>query len=187
MRELSHRTKNILAVIQAIARQTANTARDMADFRRRFEARLHAMSRSLDLLVERHWNGATIHDVIRAQLGEDAARVEMDGPTLFLKPDAAQNLGLAIHELATNAASYGALSTREGRVSAEWAIEGDVFRFGWRERQGPPVKPPTVKGFGQTLMQRLALGGESRLDFHPDGVVWSMTAPIGHVTADAAG
>lgn len=181
LRELSHRTKNILAVIQAIARQMATTSRDPAQFRTRFEARLQAMSRALDLLVERHWHGATIHDVVRSQLAEDVDRVAHSGPVLFLKPDAAQNLGLALHELGTNAASYGALSTDAGHVELDWRVENGEFTLRWREIGGPPVEPPKVKGFGQTLMQRLALGGSSSLDFRPDGVVWEMTAPIAHV------
>ena len=181
LRELSHRTKNILAVIQAVARQTVMNSRDIADFRPRFEARLQAMSRSLDLLVEHHWHGATLHEVVRAQLGDEIGHVSLDGPVLYLKPDAAQNLGLAMHELTTNAVNYGSLSTQEGRVEVTWRIEDGHFHLSWREVDGPPVTPPVTKGFGQTLMQRLALGGESELRFEPDGVVWEMTAPIGHV------
>lgn len=181
LRELSHRTKNILAVIQAVARQTVLTSRDIGDFRPRFEARLQAMSRSLDLLVEHHWHGATLHEVIRAQLGDEVGHVSLDGPMLYLKPDAAQNLGLAMHELTTNAVNYGALSTQEGRVEVTWRVEDGHFHLSWREVGGPPVTPPVTKGFGQTLMQRLALGGESELRFEREGVVWEMTAPLGHV------
>ena len=186
LRELSHRTKNILAVIQAIARQTVMTSRDIADFRPRFEARLQAMSRSLDLLVEHHWHGATLHEVVRAQLGDEIGHVSLDGPMIYLKPDAAQNLGLAMHELTTNAVNYGALSTQGGRVEVTWRIEDGDFHLSWREVGGPPVTPPITKGFGQTLMQRLALGGESELRFERDGVVWEMTAPIGHVLSEGA-
>ena len=126
MRELAHRSKNLLAVVQAIAGQTARYSDSMNEFQTRFSQRLHAMARAQDLLVARNWEGAQLVDLVRSQMApftEDvSARIEMSGPELDLRPDAVHSITLALHELATNAAKYGALSVPDGRVAVGWQL-----------------------------------------------------------------
>jgi PAS domain S-box-containing protein len=189
IRELSHRTKNILAVVQAMAWQTARTSIDLGDFEERFTVRIDALACSHDLLAQKEWEGAEIEDLVHAQLApflEQAdERLVLDGPSLMLKPEAAQNLGLALHELATNASKYGALSQPGGRINVGWSIERDGveqprFHMHWRERGGPEVKVPTSTGFGHSVIKQTvakALAGEVALEFAPQGLVWRLTAP----------
>lgn len=194
MRELSHRSKNALAVVQSIARQTAKTSRDLDEFYKRFEERVGGMAASLDLLFARDWQGVSIRQLLQSQighyLGDDEHRLVAEGPDLLLTADATQNLGLALHELSTNAAKYGALSVPSGRVKIKWRIldasadEPSLFEIKWRESGGPKVKKPARKGFGQEVVQRLvekALSGEVKLNFHPDGVKWRLLVPAGQV------
>ncbi len=152
--ELSHRTKNLLAVVQAIADQIGRRSVSLKDFQTQFSRRLHGLSRSIDLLVD-DGRGASIGDLVRCQLepfGEvDGVRIAARGPVVLLNPEAAQNIGLALHELATNATKHGALSVPEGVVTVNWELgPGDVgprcFRLIWRERNGPKVMPPRVGG-----------------------------------------
>ena len=190
MRELSHRSKNALAVVQSLARQTARTSRDVDEFQKRFEARVRGMATSLDLLVARDWQGVSIRQLLKSQighyLGDDEHRLVADGPDLLLTADATQNLGLALHELSTNAAKYGALSVATGLVKIKWRLlsplgdEPTLFEIKWRESGGPKVRKPTRKGFGQEVVQRLvknAMSGEVKLSFHPDGVKWRLSVP----------
>ena len=194
MRELSHRSKNALAVIQSLARQTGRTSRDVDEFLKRFEERVRGMAVSLDLLVARDWQGVSIGQLLKSQighyLGDDEHRLVAEGPDLLLTADATQNLGLALHELSTNAAKYGALSVASGLVKIKWRIiaaEGDepaLFEIKWRESGGPKVNKPSRKGFGQEVVQRLvekALSGEVKLVFHPDGLKWRLTVPAAQI------
>jgi PAS domain S-box-containing protein len=197
MRELSHRSKNLLAVVQAIAGQTARYSDDLDEFQTRFSQRLHAMARAQDLLVARNWEGAQLTDLVRSQLApftEDvSARIEMSGPELDLRPDAVHNLTLALHELATNAAKYGALSVPDGRVAVEWQVadgEADVPRFHmtWREHSGPPVRPPERKGFGHVVIADMvgtALRGKVDLLFEQSGLCWKLDVPAASVIKKA--
>jgi two-component sensor histidine kinase len=124
-----------------------------------------------------------------AVAGENGDRIRLNGDDVALLPDAAQNLGLALHELSTNAAKYGALSVPGGHIALEWRIVGEAgdptfFSLVWKERGGPPVINPTRKGFGHTVMNRLvkaALSGEALLEFEPDGVKWSVAIPVSHI------
>ncbi len=188
MRELTHRTKNLLAVIQAMARQTLTASVSARDFESRFSGRLQGLASSLDILVHENWEGASIAGLVRSQLShyEDffGKRIEIDGPEIMLTPEAAQNLGLALHELSTNSSKYGALSVPEGIVSIRWGVERhggeDRFRFAWRERNGPPVTPPKRKGFGHAVIERLvpkALAADVKLRFDADGASWEVDAP----------
>jgi len=193
LRELAHRSKNLLAVVQAIAGQTARHSPSMEEFQVRFSARVAAMARAQDLLVARSWNGASMADLVRSQLApfaEDASgRVSVHGPDLELKPDAVHSLTLALHELATNAAKYGALSVPEGRVDIRWALdgtgpEGRCFRLSWRERDGPPVARPQRKGFGHVVISDMvaaSLSGKVKLDYAPEGLAWMIEAPAASV------
>ena len=192
LRELTHRSKNLLAVIQAMARQSLNRLGSPEDFVTRFSERLSGLAGSHDLLSSDNFQGASLVQLIRSQLrhyGELVGeRILLQGDDLFVKPEAAQNVGIALHELSTNAAKYGALSTPEGVVTIGWAVEpsetGERFRMQWQEAGGPPVVPPTRKGFGHVVMERItgqALSGRSQAVFAPDGVSWTLDAPAANV------
>jgi len=182
MREVNHRAKNMLSLVQAIARQTAT--RNPEDFVERFSERIQALSANQELLVRNEWRGVEIEDLVRAQLSHFAdligSRIVVDGPKLRLNAVSAQAIGLALHELATNAGKYGALSTDKGRVDVFWATDGDALTMTWTEREGPPVSAPKRSGFGTTVMERMAeasLGGTVGLDYAPSGLTWRLTCP----------
>jgi PAS domain S-box-containing protein len=182
MREANHRAKNILSIVQAIARQTA--AREPEDFVGRFTERLQALSANQDLLIRNEWHGVDVEDLARAQLAHFAdlfgSRIATHGPKLRLNAAAAQAVGLAMHELATNAAKYGALSTGKGRVDVGWGTDGDTFTMSWTEREGPLVSAPKRGGFGTTVVGAMAkrtVGGEVELDYAPSGLGWRLTCP----------
>ena len=184
MRELTHRSKNLLAVIQAMARKTASLSDDMDGFIGDFSSRLRAMAAAHDLLVSQSWEGADLGDLLRASVAQtiapDAGQVHVAGPTLMLAPDTAQNLGLAFHELATNASKYGALASDTGELSVTWARQDGRIHITWRERGGPPVTPPERRGFGRVLLERLVgatLNGTVTLDFQPEGLVCTIDFP----------
>ncbi len=189
MRELTHRSKNLLSVIQAIMRQTAANAKSTDDFVTRFSARLHSLAGSHDLLVLDDWQGASIGELARSQLGHYSdlvgSQITLEGERLQLKPDAAQHVGMALHELATNAAKYGALSLPGGRVKVSWGIEADAAgarqcRLSWEEFDGPKVSPPTQRGFGRVVIERTvarAVGGEAAIEYPPSGVRWTLVFP----------
>jgi PAS domain S-box-containing protein len=188
LRELTHRSKNLLAVIQAMARQTARHAGSIDGFLTQFGARLQALAASHDLLVRESWYGASLTELIRSQLAgyfeREGGQVSLQGPDLALKPEAAQNLGLALHELAVNAAKFGALSLPEGRVSITWNRRGDgadsALELGWREQYGPRVKVRRKKGFGSMVIERnlaRSLDAEVELVFDPDGLRCHVVIP----------
>jgi PAS domain S-box-containing protein len=182
MREINHRAKNMLSLVQAIARQTA--ARDPEDFIGHFTERIQALAANQDLLIRNEWRGVDLEDLARAQLAHFAdlvgSRIAMHGPQLRLNATAAQAIGLALHELATNAGKYGALSVGSGQVELGWRIDGDVFAMSWTERNGPPVSQPERRGFGNTVIESMAkrtVGGEVQLDYAPSGLMWGLTCP----------
>ena len=186
IREANHRVKNLLGLVQVIARRTAAPSHE--DFIRGFTERIQALAANQDLLGQKPQRGADLEDLVRAQLAHFAdligSRIEVLGPRLHLNAGAAQAIGLTLHELATNAGKYGALSTDAGRVNVSWECEGDVFTMGWTERDGPPVRPPERKGFGSTVidsMAKLATDGEVQLDYAPSGVVWRLRCPAANV------
>jgi len=180
MREVSHRAKNILSVVDAIARQTAT--RDPEHFVDRFSERIQALSANQDLLVRNEWSGVEMEGLVRAQLAHFAdligSRIAICGPKLRLNVAAAQAIGLALHELCTNAGKYGALSTNRGRVDVSWDAADETFTMGWIEREGPPVSPPQRRGFGTTVMEAMAessVSGAVDLDYAPSGLVWRLS------------
>jgi PAS domain S-box-containing protein len=187
LREVNHRSKNLLAVVQAIARTTA--ASDPGEFVDLFTERLQALAASQDLLVASEWKGVELRDLVRVQLGhwrsEIGARIRLDGPRAQISAAAAQSLGMALHELGTNAGKYGALSTAEGTVSITWEISeddprGPRFAIVWTEQGGPPVTPPRRRGFGSTVVERLAakaLDADVEVAFDPAGLRWRLDAP----------
>ena len=192
LNELNHRVKNTLAAVQSIAAQTLRDA--PPEGRQALQARLMALAAAHDVLTRRQWEGADIREVIDGALAayrsdEQEGRFSLDGPDIRLVPKAALALALALHELATNAAKYGALSTDTGTVRLQWSVSGDPARFSfrWRESGGPPVVAPARRGFGSRLIERgLAqdLDGRIELVFDPAGVVCSIDAPAGELTRD---
>lgn len=180
--ELNHRVKNTLATVQSIAAQSLRQG-DVDSIRRNFEDRLIALSHAHNLLTRDGWRGASLEELALTELrpysGSAADRVQMSGPTVWLSPNTAVALGMALHELTTNAVKHGALSVDDGQILMEWRVEslpGNLEKVSlvWRESGGPPVAPPTRRGFGSRLIVGgLAhqLQGEVDLDFPPDGVV----------------
>jgi PAS domain S-box-containing protein len=183
--ELNHRVKNILATIQAIARQTFPSGQGDDEARRTFDARLFALSKAHDLLTRTDWGGAELSEVVAEVIAPYHREwFEIDGPDVRLTPRTALALALAMHELATNAAKYGALSVPTGRVAITWAVRaGDprYLTFRWQERGGPLVVPPSHKGFGSRLIERslaMELAGVVQITYDPAGVVCDVTAPL---------
>jgi PAS domain S-box-containing protein len=182
MREINHRAKNMLSVVHAIARQTAT--KNPEDFIERFSERILALSANQDLLVRNEWNGVEIEDLVRAQLAPFAdligSRIAAHGPELRLKAASAQAVGLVLHELATNAGKYGALSTDRGRVNVCWGIEGNTFTMSWIESDGPLVSAPERRGFGTMVIEAMAehsVDGTVDLDYASSGLTWRLSCP----------
>ena len=187
LREVNHRAKNMLALVQAVARQTI--AATPEDFLQRFGERVRALAASQDLLVKHEWRGVDLEELIRFQLAPFADlignRVGLNGPALFIPAAAAQALGMAIHELATNASKYGSLSEPNGRVDVRWhfadAENGEQgFVMSWSEWGGPPVVKPARRGFGSKvicLLTESSLNGAVELDYAPSGLFWRLTCP----------
>jgi PAS domain S-box-containing protein len=188
--ELDHRVKNMLAVLVAVFQTTAHKARGLDEFSRTFEGRLMALVRAHDALAQNKMEGAGLRDLALSELSlfceAPSDRLRIDGEQVVLGPKAAQVIGMALHELATNAAKHGALSTPDGRIELGWRVRTNGGRpelhMWWRERGGPPAAAPAERGFGLTLLERglaYELGGVARVDFEAEGVRWEMTAPLG--------
>jgi PAS domain S-box-containing protein len=193
MGEVNHRAKNLLAVVQAFAGQTAKYG-DPATFTARLSDRIDGLAAGQDLLVRNQWSGVEVADLIEAQVAHFkdliGTRVLMEGPrALTLNMAAAQGIGMALHELATNAAKYGALSNIDGRVRIAWQLSAGaepLFSMSWQEEDGPPVVAPTRKGFGQIVIGRMAeaaVEGRAEIAFRPGGVSWTLSAPAEHALA----
>ncbi|HEX3406773.1 MAG TPA: HWE histidine kinase domain-containing protein [Caulobacteraceae bacterium] len=179
--ELNHRVKNTLATVQSITSQTLRVETDLDRAREALEERIVSLARAHDLLTDRSWSGADLCDVVRRAMQPfSPAQIDMAGPSLDVSPQHALSLSLALHELATNAAKYGALSAPEGRVEIRWGRQGDQLNLTWRERGGPPASPPTRRGFGSRLLAASLrdLGGQSRLHFETEGVCAEFSAPL---------
>ncbi|WP_437588534.1 AAA family ATPase [Sorangium sp. So ce1000] len=193
MNELNHRVKNTLAIVQAIAMQTLRLAESPKAFADAFLARLLALSQTHDLLNQTSWQGADLHDVVRAELAPhvngDADRVRLVGQDVCLRPEAVVTLGMVFHELTTNAVKYGALSQPSGHVAVTWnvitqEVHERLLHLEWQETDGPPVRPPRRKGFGSRLIERdlgRQLATEVRLDYLPEGVRCVMHLPLARV------
>jgi PAS domain S-box-containing protein len=180
--ELNHRVKNTLATVQSLAMQTLRNTERSEEARELFESRLAALSRAHDLLTTENWEGASLAEVVdRALAPFQSERIRVVGPFARLSPKQALALSIALNELATNAAKYGALSGESGEVNVRWEVTDGRIHFTWTESGGPPVKPPARSGFGTRLIQRnLAneLGGTAVIEYRPDGVVAEITAPL---------
>ncbi len=186
--ELNHRVKNSLAVVQAIASQTLRGSLSLADARTAFGARLAAFSRAHDLIVSSDWSGTDLTSVVQAIIGPhdgETSRFSVNGPFVPLLPQAAVTFSLAMHELCTNAAKYGALSVPEGHVSIVWSLtgpaEGGRFIWTWSESGGPPVVVPAHRGFGSSLIERvlpMELNGVVSVTYAASGLVCVLEAPM---------
>jgi len=200
MREVNHRVKNQYAVILSMIRETAKRANDPRVFEHQIRERIMALSRSHDLLVMNDWRGAGMSDLVREHLKPFAheERVELSGPDLTLRLNAVQNIGMALHELGTNATKYGALSADTGTVRVSWRVPTDTeerseFELVWEERTARGAAPPEAEprlGFGSIVLQRVvptSLSGSASLERQPGFVRWTLSAPLGNVVVDEAG
>jgi two-component system CheB/CheR fusion protein len=185
--ELTHRVKNTLASVQALALQTASQSGSLEDFKTVFEGRLGALATAHDILIRDNWIGADIGTVAHGALDMhqlDDGRIAIAGSAVTLRPQAAVALAMILHELATNAAKYGALSVAKGKVAVTWRLEdgegGPRVHLDWAESGGPPVAPPSRRGFGTKLIERSAafdLAGDAKIDYRPAGVRCEISFP----------
>jgi two-component sensor histidine kinase len=180
-REVNHRAKNLLCLVEAIANQTAGSPEGFIE---RFSERIQAVAANQDLLMQNEWHGVEIEELVRTQLAHFAdllgSRIALCGPKVRLKPASEQAIGLALHELGTNAAKCGALSTDAGRIDIRWGTDGDTFMMGWAESGGPSVTAPRRRGFGTVIMEAMverSLDGAVDLDYAPSGLTWRLTCP----------
>jgi two-component sensor histidine kinase len=198
LHELVHRTKNILTLVQAMMRQLGRQDTTMPEFQKAISTRLHGLGKSIEALAKEQWAGVRLMRVIEIHLStfEAGDRLLVSGEDFMLKAEAVQNLGLVLHELATNSVKYGALSVPHGRVRISWddVAPGDdgepKIRLVWQESGGPPVTEPSRKGFGTTIIQRhavAAFGGQVDVEFRPEGLVWRLVAPRANLERDDAG
>jgi two-component sensor histidine kinase len=189
LNELNHRVKNTLATVQSIVSQTLRNAPTPPEARALIEQRMIALSRAHDVLTREKWEGADLHAIVEQALAPFREpthdRFHVRGPGLRLSPRMALDLAMALHELATNAVKYGALSNAVGAVDLTWTVDHyhtpPRLRLRWKEKCGPPVDPPSRRGFGTRLIERsLAqdLGGEARIEFAPAGVVCTIDTPL---------
>jgi PAS domain S-box-containing protein len=200
MAELQHRTRNLLAVVQAIANRTARSSSSLETFRAEFESRLHALSRVQSLLAGVEDRAVDLHTVVGAELAAHAkesietGKINFGGPAITLPPAAAQALGLALHELATNAVKYGALAQATAKLNVTWVVNSQDLEsrvcVNWQESgvSMPVEGRPARKGYGMELIERALpyqLRAKTEVEFSPDGVRCAITVPIGHRRAEA--
>lgn len=192
MAEVNHRAKNLLAVVQAVAHQTAKYG-DPATFSARLSDRIDGLAAGQDLLVKSQWQGVDVSDLVDVQLAHFkdliGTRVLIEGPRAQLTAAAAQGIGMALHELATNAVKHGALSNLAGKVRIAWYVSTaakPVFSMSWREDGGPQVAAPTQMGFGRIVIGRMAeaaVAGVAEIDFRESGLSWNLSAPVENALA----
>jgi PAS domain S-box-containing protein len=191
-REAEHRTKNILSTVLATVRLSRADSSD--DLKELIEGRINALAQVHGLFVESRWAGAELRSLATQELspycGEADGRVRIDGPPVMLEPNTAQTVAISLHELATNAAKYGSLSSRDGRVEITWSRTTDG-RLGlrWIESGGPPVTPPTHRGFGRNIMENIIAGqlrGEVRFDWRDQGLTCEIVLPLAEVVPPPA-
>jgi two-component sensor histidine kinase len=193
LKELAHRSKNLLSVIQGIARQTAESATSTPEFLSRFNGRIFSLSRAHDVLTEADWRGARIFDLVQSQIAlyaEDRmASVVTEGANSYLKPNAAQYVGLALHELTTNAIKYGALSRSDGMLVVRFESSpaaSDVHRLTWQETSSAETREPVGRSFGLLMLTEVvptAVSGRAELSFRPEGVRYELDIPDAQILA----
>ena len=191
--ELNHRVRNILGLIRGLIRQSVPTGGSVAEFVKVVDGRIHALARAHNQITDDHWGPAPIRALIDAEAAafiSEPGRVIVHGEPVLLNPQAYSTMALVVHELVTNSTKYGSLSVAGGAVAIDWARndKGDLV-LDWRERGGPPVKPPTRKGFGTTIIDRSVpydLGGTASIEYDVDGVRASFRIPARHVSEPRA-
>ena len=183
--EMEHRVKNTLTTVQSIASQSFRAAGIEPEALRAFDARLIALGNVHSVLTRQSWDAANLDDVVRSALRPHnppgRERFSIEGPALEVGPKCAVAFSMAVHELATNAIKYGALSSDAGHVHITWSAVDDRFRWAWRERGGPPVVVPSQTGFGSRMIERalaLQLSGKVAIDYRPSGLVCTIDAPL---------
>lgn len=187
LREVNHRAKNLLGLVQAVARHTV--ASNGTEFASRFSERLQSLAASQDLLVKSEWTGVALAELVNAQLAHFkdliGNRVQLDGPPVMVTAAAAQTIGMAVHELATNAGKYGALSNATGRIMMAWSLadgaDGQVFRMTWDESGGPAVEKPARQGFGSIVIStivRMGLSADVVVSYPESGLCWRLECPV---------
>jgi two-component system CheB/CheR fusion protein len=183
--ELAHRVRNTLAVVQAIAHQSLRTSKSSQDFVDRFDGRLAALASAHSLLVNTDWQGADLATLARTQLepytSDNPDRVKISGEPVTLPADLATPFGLILHELATNAAKYGALSRPRGSVAIEWTVSRNdprSLKVVWREQGGPKVQQPTTSGFGSALIENGMPSATVTREFKPSGLICTIELPL---------
>jgi two-component system CheB/CheR fusion protein len=182
--ELNHRVKNMLTVVISLATNTVRQSGTLDHFKEVFLGRIHALTAAYTLLSRDAWSPVPLREVLleelRPFLSGDHANVTLAGPAVLVAPRTALALGMAVHELTTNAVKFGALSVADGKVDVDWTVR-DLLELTWVERNGPPVARPSRRGFGMTLVERAFahdVGGEAEIDFRPEGVVATLRAPL---------
>ncbi|REF84653.1 PAS domain S-box-containing protein [Methylovirgula ligni] len=190
-REINHRTKNLFAVIQSVVSRSFAGKTSVADAKTAVLNRLYTLAQTNVLLMEQDFHGADIRQVVCTEMSPYQDRTEIEGPRIVVTAQAAQNLALAVHELATNAAKYGALCTASGRVRINWQVFEDggrrFFAFRWQEEGGPPVQVPERKGFGSTVLEQVMaeyFDTPPRIDFATSGVVYELTGLLDGIAAE---
>ncbi len=182
VRELHHRVKNTLATVQSISRMTIRNSKDMRAFEQAFTARLMALSATHNLLTESAWTGVGLHELLATELKPfQAGRVSLDGPPVSLTSKVAVALGMAVHELGTNAAKYGAFQGEDGSIRVRWSVSDGILTLDWREKSGRKIEPPTRQGFGSRLIQQTIvreLQGSITATYHEDGLHTVLTIPL---------
>jgi PAS domain S-box-containing protein len=194
MGELEHRGKNLIALIQSIVSLSLAGPRSLAEGRKVLTQRINALARGQSVLAIAGFEGGSVSEIIRLELQGFSSRVEAVGPEIMLNPKVAQTFTFVVHELATNATKYGALSGPSGRVAIQWSTEGigkdsAKFKFQWQELDGPPVNPPVRRGFGRLLLEEavaLDFNASPRIDFEPEGLVYEIEAPLAAIAVGGA-
>jgi PAS domain S-box-containing protein len=183
IRELQHRTNNLLAVIQAIAHQSLSGPGSIEQMRSAFDARLQALSRAHRQLVNSSWRGVALKEIVRSTLEPFGTRIDIDGSDIIFGAKETQDFSLVIHELATNAVKHGALSDANGKIKIGWGVDGNdgdaVLRFQWQERGGPPVDAPKRQGFGTSLLR--AAFSDINIDYAREGLTCEIRVPFGKI------
>jgi PAS domain S-box-containing protein len=190
--EIHHRTKNIFSVVQAVIARSFADKSTVKEAEQAVFSRLHSLAQTHVMLIDNDWQGADIAEVVRTEMSPYADRTTIEGPTIVLNAKAAQNFALAVHELATNAAKYGALSNQSGRVHISWSVGTPnghhQFIFRWQEHSGPPVSPPSRKGFGTTVLEQVMaeyFETPPLIEFAADGVRYAVIGSLEAITTQA--
>jgi PAS domain S-box-containing protein len=188
--EIHHRTKNLFAVVHAVVSRSFAGNRSIEDAKKAVLDRLHSLAQTHVMLIEKEWQGADIAEVVRTELSPYVGRTTIEGPSVALSPKAAQNFALAVHELATNAAKYGALSNLAGHVHVNWSVSQPngtrLFTFRWQEHGGPLVAPPTRKGFGSAVLEQVMaeyFDTPPHIEFAREGVRYELTGSLDAIAA----